>query len=109
MQAPSRTRIDRSTSMVKSTWPGVSMMLMRCSGKVPSMPFQKQGVGAAGVGRPRPALLPHPVHDRRAVVHLAHLVGHAGIEKDALRGRGLTGIDVRADADIAVTVDGSLA
>ena len=29
--APSRTRSERSTSTVKSTWPGVSMMLMRCS------------------------------------------------------------------------------
>ena len=28
--APSSTRRERSTSMVKSTWPGVSMMLMRC-------------------------------------------------------------------------------
>ena len=27
--APSSTRSERSTSMVKSTWPGVSMMLMR--------------------------------------------------------------------------------
>ena len=27
--APSRTRRARSTSRVKSTWPGVSMMLMR--------------------------------------------------------------------------------
>ena len=26
--APSRTRRDRSTSTVKSTWPGVSMMLI---------------------------------------------------------------------------------
>src|SRR3546814_10386821 len=33
--APSSTRSERSTSMVKSTWPGVSMMLMRWS-------FQKQ-------------------------------------------------------------------
>ena len=33
-QAPSSTRRERSTSAVKSTWPGVSMMLMRCS-----MPF----------------------------------------------------------------------
>ena len=30
-QAPSRTRRDRSTSMVKSTWPGVSMMFSRWS------------------------------------------------------------------------------
>jgi hypothetical protein len=29
--APSRTRNERSTSTVKSTWPGVSMMLMRWS------------------------------------------------------------------------------
>ncbi len=29
--APSSTRRLRSTSMVKSTWPGVSMMLMRWS------------------------------------------------------------------------------
>ena len=29
--APSRTRSERSTSMVKSTWPGVSMMLRRWS------------------------------------------------------------------------------
>ena len=28
--APSSTRNERSTSAVKSTWPGVSMMLMRC-------------------------------------------------------------------------------
>src|SRR5207244_6521705 len=29
--APSSTRSERSTSAVKSTWPGVSMMLMRWS------------------------------------------------------------------------------
>ena len=32
--APSRTRRDRSTSTVKSTWPGVSMMLTRVSPQV---------------------------------------------------------------------------
>ena len=37
--APSRTRSDRSTSMVKSTWPGVSIILMRTS-------FQEQVVAA---------------------------------------------------------------
>ena len=30
-QAPSRTRSERSTSAVKSTWPGVSMMLILMS------------------------------------------------------------------------------
>jgi hypothetical protein len=53
MTAPSSTRIERSTSMVKSTWPGVSMMLMRCSGNLPAMPFQKQVVAAEVIVMPR--------------------------------------------------------
>ena len=32
--APSSTRSERSTSIVKSTWPGVSMMLIRWSFQV---------------------------------------------------------------------------
>ena len=44
--APSSTRSDRSTSAVKSTWPGVSMMLMRWS-------FQKQVVAAEVIVIPR--------------------------------------------------------
>ena len=44
--APSRTRSERSTSAVKSTWPGVSMMLMRCS-------RQKQVVAAEVMVIPR--------------------------------------------------------
>ena len=44
--APSSTRSERSTSMVKSTWPGVSMMLMRWS-------FQKQVVAAEVIVMPR--------------------------------------------------------
>jgi len=44
--APSRTRIERSTSMVKSTCPGVSMMLMRWS-------FQKAVVTAEVIVMPR--------------------------------------------------------
>ena len=44
--APSSTRMERSTSIVKSTWPGVSMMLMRWS-------FQKQVVAADVMVMPR--------------------------------------------------------
>ena len=44
--APSSTRRVRSTSAVKSTWPGVSMMLMR-------MPFQVQVVAAEVIVMPR--------------------------------------------------------
>ena len=53
MHAPSNTRIERSTSMVKSTCPGVSMMLIRCSGKLLSIPFQKQVVAAEVMVIPR--------------------------------------------------------
>ena len=44
--APSRTRSERSTSTVKSTWPGVSMMLMRWS-------FHSQAVAAEVIVMPR--------------------------------------------------------
>ena len=44
--APSSTRSERSTSIVKSTWPGVSMMLIRQS-------FQKQVVAADVMVMPR--------------------------------------------------------
>ena len=44
--APSSTRSDRSTSTVKSTWPGVSMMLMRWS-------CQKHVVAADVIVMPR--------------------------------------------------------
>jgi len=44
--APSSTRSDRSTSAVKSTWPGVSMMLIRLS-------RQKQVVAAEVIVIPR--------------------------------------------------------
>ena len=44
--APSSTRSDRSTSTVKSTWPGVSMMLIRQS-------RQKQVVAADVMVMPR--------------------------------------------------------
>ena len=44
--APSSTRSERSTSAVKSTWPGVSMMLMRRF-------FHMQVVAAAVMVMPR--------------------------------------------------------
>ena len=44
--APSSTRSERSTSMVKSTWPGVSMMFRR-------LPFQNVVVAADVIVMPR--------------------------------------------------------
>ena len=46
-------------------------------------------------------LLRHPVHDGRAFVDLADLVRLAGVVQDALGRRGLAGVDVRHDADVA--------
>ena len=46
-------------------------------------------------------LLLHPVHDRRALVDLADLVGAPRVVEDALGSRRLTGVDVRHDPDVA--------
>ena len=53
--APSSTRSERSTSMVKSTWPGVSMMLTRKLGPAngPDSAFQKAVVAADVMVMPR--------------------------------------------------------
>ena len=54
-------------------------------------------------------LLGHPVHGRGAIVHLAHLVVDPGVEQDPLGSRGLAGVDVGDDADVAVQLDGRCA
>jgi hypothetical protein len=51
-------------------------------------------------------LLLHPVHRRGAFMHLADLMALAGVVEDPLRGRGLAGIDMSHDAEIAVFLDG---
>src|SRR4029078_1597198 len=50
----------------------------------------------------------HPIHDRRAVMDFADPVRDAGVEKDSLSRRGLAGIDVGHDADVAVALEGGL-
>ena len=54
-----------------------------------------------GDGDPPLLLLLHPVGGGSTVVGLTDLVVHPGVEEDALGHRGLTGVDVRHDADIA--------
>ena len=86
--------------MVKSTWPGVSMMLKR----VILQAFPER---CRRSGRNRNAallLLLHPVHGGGAVMDFADLVGLAGVEEDTLRRRRLAGIDMRHDADIAIAL-----
>ncbi len=46
-------------------------------------------------------LLLHPVHRGGAVVHLTDLVADTGVVEDALGRRGLAGVDMRHDADVA--------
>jgi hypothetical protein len=42
-------------------------------------------------------------------MHLADLVALSGVIEDALGGRGLTGVDMRHDTEVAVVLDGMLA
>src|SRR5438132_13325824 len=51
-------------------------------------------------------LLLHPVHRRGTFVHFADLVALAGVIEDALGGRGLAGIDVRHNTEVAVVLYG---
>ena len=63
-------------------------------------------------GRDRDAallLLLHPVHRRRALVNLAHLVGAAGVVEDALGRRRLARVDVGHDPDVPGLLERELA
>ena len=64
------------------------------------------GGGGGGDGDAALLFLLHPVHGGFAVVGLADLVRHAGVEKDTLGGGGLAGVDMGHDADIALFVYG---
>ena len=97
--APSRTRSERSTSAVKSTWPGVSMMLIVIGWPAGVLPVAGD---RRGDDRDPPlALLLEVVGGRGPLVHVAHPVDLAGVVEDALGRRRLAGVDVRDDADVA--------
>jgi len=53
-------------------------------------------------------LLRHPVHRRGALVHLAELVGAAGVVEDPLGRRRLARVDVGHDPDVADAVERDL-
>ena len=97
--APSSTRSERSTSTVKSTWPGVSMMLMGWS-------LPQAGGGGRRDGDAALLLLDHPVHGGGALVDLTDLVVLAGVVEDPLGRRGLARVDVGHDPDVAGSVEG---
>jgi hypothetical protein len=62
-------------------------------------PFQRGGRG--GDGDAALALLRHPVHLRFAVVDFADLVDAPGVVQETLADRGLAGVDVGANANVA--------
>ena len=64
--------------------------------------------GRRGDGDAALLLLRHPVHRRGALVHLAHLVGAAGVVEDPLGRRGLARVDVGHDPDVADAVQAGL-
>ena len=64
-----------------------------------------QGGGGRGDGYAAFTLLGHPIHGGLAVVHFAKLVRFAGIKEQTLANRGLAGINVGHDADIAQFCD----
>ena len=64
-----------------------------------------EGRRRGGDGDAALALLGHPVHLRVAFVDLADLVDAARVEEKALGDRGLAGVDVRDDAEVANLVE----
>src|SRR5271157_4967078 len=61
--------------------------------------------GRRGNGNAALLLLLHPVHDGGAIMHLTHLVRSPRVVENALGGGRLTGIDVRHDADITISLE----
>jgi len=62
-----------------------------CINDVDGVVVPVAGGGGGGDGDAALLLLHHPVHGGRALVHLADLVGAAGVVQDALSGGGLHG------------------
>ena len=59
------------------------------------------GGGGGGDGDAPFLLLRHPVHGRCALIHAAHLADATGEVEHPLGDRGLAGVDVRDEADVA--------
>jgi hypothetical protein len=68
---------------------------------VPVAVRPETGCGRRSNGDAALLFLGHPVHGGGALVGFANLVVHACVKQDALRGGGLTGVDVGHDADVS--------
>ena len=67
----------------------------------PVLPFPRSLGSSRGDGDTTFLLLGHPVHGRSTVVNLTDFVGHAGIIQNTLGGRGLAGVNMGRDSNIA--------
>ncbi|MNU61690.1 hypothetical protein D3C71_508990 [compost metagenome] len=74
-------------------------------GEIAGHAFPEGSGGGRGNGDTPLLLLLHPVHGGGAIVHFADLVIDPRIKQDALGGGGLAGVDMGADADVAVALD----
>ncbi len=63
------------------------------------------GGGSGGDGDSTLLLLLHPIHNGRAFMHFADLVGPARVVQHTFRSGGFTGIDVGHDADVSHPFD----
>ena len=72
-------------------------------------PLPKAGGGRRGDRNSTLLLLLHPVHRGCAIVDFADLVINACVEKNSLRSRRFTCINVRTDANIPITLNRGLA
>jgi len=100
MQAPSRTRIDRSTAIDDVdvvSWEVVRHALPETGGRCGSN------------SNTALLLLLHPVHGGGAIMHFTDLVVHTGVKQYALSRGGLTSVNVSGNTDIAVALNGGLA
>ena len=95
---PSSTRRLRSTSAVKSTWPGVSIRLISTS-------FQGNVTDAALIVMPAFLLLGIVVGDGRALIDRPDAVAEPAIEQHPLGDGGFARVDMGDDADVAKVMD----
>ena len=63
--------------------------------------FPEAGGGRRGDRDPSLFFLLHPIHGCGPLIDLSDLIGHAGIVENPLRRRGLPGVDMGHDADVA--------
>ncbi len=105
VQYPQRTLDLDSEVHVAGGVDDVDAMLVELAGHA----VPEAGGRCGGDGDAAFLLLHHPIHGGGAVVHLAQLVRDARVKQDALGHRGLAGIDVSHDAEIAIALDGGFA